>query len=55
MELGRCAARMDGVEGLFGAEACAGLKLMPDKEGISSHEYIRGHKSVIRSAKADLN
>jgi hypothetical protein len=40
---------------ILDALACAGLKLMPDKEGVSSQEYIRGHKSVIRSAKADLN
>lgn len=37
------------------ALACAGLKLMPDREGVSSHEYMGAHKSVIRSAKAELN
>lgn len=40
---------------ILDALACAGLKLMPDKEGVSSHEYIAGHRSVIRFAKADLN
>ena len=40
---------------LLDALACIGLKLVPDTEGISSHEYMSGHKSVIRSPKADLN
>ena len=35
--------------------AIIGLKLMPDTEGVSSHEYLSAHKSVIRSPKADLN
>ncbi len=35
--------------------ASVGLKLMPDAEGASSHEYLGAHKSVIRSAKAELN
>lgn len=37
------------------ALASVGLKLVPDTEGISSHEYMSAHKSVIRSSKADLN
>ncbi|MBS2033870.1 hypothetical protein JST97_02730 [bacterium] len=40
---------------LLDALASIGLKLMPDSEGLSSHEYIGAHKSVIRSEKADLN
>ena len=40
---------------LLDALASVGLKLMPDMEGTSSHEYLGAHKSVIRSAKADLN
>ena len=35
--------------------AIIGLKLMPDTEGVTSHEYLSAHKSVIRSPKADLN
>ena len=40
---------------ILDALASVGLKLMPDEEGVSSHEYMGAHKSVIRSAKADLN
>jgi len=40
---------------ILDALASVGLKLMPDAEGTSSHEYLGAHKSVIRSAKADLN
>lgn len=40
---------------LLDALACIGLKLVPDTDGLSSHEYITGHRSVIRSPKADLN
>ena len=40
---------------ILDALASVGLKLMPDSEGSSSHEYLGAHKSVIRSAKADLN
>lgn len=40
---------------ILDALASVGLKLMPDGEGVSSHEYMGAHKSVIRSAKADLN
>ena len=43
-----------GIE-ILDALACSGLKLIPDKEGVSSREYIGAHKSVLRSAKADLN
>ena len=37
------------------ALASVGLKLVPDGDGISSHEYLGAHKSVSRSAKADQN
>ena len=40
---------------ILDALAIIGLKLMPDLEGTSSHEYMSAHKSVIRSPKADLN
>jgi len=40
---------------ILDALAIIGLKLMPDMEGASSQEYMDAHKSVIRSAKADLN
>lgn len=40
---------------ILDALATIGLKLMPDTEGVSSHEYMGAHKSVIRSPKADLN
>ena len=40
---------------LLDALASVGLKLVPDAEGVSSHEYMGAHKSVIRSQKADLN
>ena len=40
---------------ILDALASIGLKLMPDLEGSSSHEYMSAHKSVIRSPKADLN
>ena len=40
---------------ILDALASVGLKLVPDAEGVSSHEYLGAHKSVIRSAKADLN
>lgn len=40
---------------ILDALASVGLKLMPDMEGDSSQEYMDAHKSVIRSAKADLN
>ena len=40
---------------ILDALARIGLKLVPDTDGISSHEYIGAHKSVIRSPKADLN
>ena len=40
---------------LLDALATIGLKLMPDAEGVRSHEYMGAHKSVIRSPKADLN
>ena len=40
---------------ILDALASVGLKLMPDTEGASSHEYLGAHKSVILSAKADLN
>jgi len=40
---------------ILDALAIIGLKLMPDTDGLSSHEYMGAHKSVIRSPKADLN
>ena len=40
---------------LSAALARVGLKLVPDLEGTSRHEYMSAHKSVIRSPKADLN
>lgn len=40
---------------LLDALASVGLKLVPDNEGLSSHDYMGAHKSVIRSPKADLN
>lgn len=40
---------------ILDALASVGLKLVPDAEGVSSHEYLGAHKSVIRSPKADLN
>ncbi|MBS2037340.1 hypothetical protein JST97_20295 [bacterium] len=40
---------------ILDALASIGLKLVPDTEGASSHEYMSAHKSVIRSPKADLN
>ncbi len=40
---------------ILDALAGVGLKLVADQEGVSSHEYLGAHKSVIRSAKADLN
>ena len=40
---------------ILDALASVGLKLVPDAEGISSHEYMGAHKSVIRSPKADQN
>lgn len=40
---------------LLDALASVGLKLVPDLEGASSHEYMSAHKSVIRSPKAELN
>lgn len=40
---------------ILDALASVGLKLMPDNDGLSSHEYMGAHKSVIRSAKADQN
>ena len=40
---------------LLDALASVGLKLVPDLEGMSSHEYMGAHKYVIRSAKADQN
>ena len=40
---------------ILDALASIGLKLMPDADGVSSHEYMGAHKSVIRSTKADQN
>ena len=40
---------------ILDALASVGLKLVPDADGVSSHEYMGAHKSVIRSAKAELN
>lgn len=40
---------------LLDALSSVGVKLLPDVEGISSHEYIGAHKSMIRSPKADQN
>ncbi len=40
---------------ILDALASVGLKLMPDADGVSSHEYMGAHKSVIRSTKADQN
>ncbi|MFN8613436.1 MAG: hypothetical protein U0931_38210 [Vulcanimicrobiota bacterium] len=40
---------------ILDARASVGLKLAPDANGISSHEYMGAHKSLIRSPKADLN
>ena len=45
---------IDAVD-ILDALATIGLKLMPDTDGLSSHEYMSAHKSVIRSPKADLN
>jgi hypothetical protein len=45
---------IDAVD-ILDALAIIGLKLMPDTDGLSSHEYMSAHKSVIRSPKADLN
>lgn len=39
---------------ILDALAIIGLKLVPDTDGLSSHEYMSAHKSVIRSPKADL-
>ena len=40
---------------ILDALAIIGMKLMPDTGGANSHEYMSAHKSVIRSAKADMN
>ena len=45
---------IDAVD-ILDALASIGLKLMPDTDGLSSHEYMGAHKSVLRSPKADLN
>ena len=45
---------IDAVD-ILDALAIIGLKLVPDTDGLSSHEYMSAHKSVIRSPKADLN
>ncbi|MFN8607177.1 MAG: hypothetical protein U0931_06575 [Vulcanimicrobiota bacterium] len=45
---------IDAVD-ILDALAIIGLKLMPDTDGLSSHEYMSAHKSVVRSPKADLN
>ena len=45
---------IDAVD-IVDALATIGLKLMPDTDGLSSHEYMGAHKSVLRSPKADLN
>ena len=40
---------------ILDAMSSIGLKLMPDTEGVSSHEYTSAHKAVLRSPKADMN
>jgi len=40
---------------LLDALASLGLKLVPDTEGVTSHEYMGAHKYLIRSPKADQN
>ena len=54
-ELALCGHEEIAAIDILDALASVGLKLMPDAEGASSHEYLSAHKSVIRSAKADLN
>ena len=54
-ELALCGHEDISAIDLLDALATIGLKLMPDTEGVSSHEYMGAHKSVIRSPKADLN
>ena len=54
-ELALCGHEDISALDLLDALATIGLKLAPDTEGLSSHEYMGAHKSVIRSPKADLN
>ncbi|MCW5867439.1 MAG: hypothetical protein KIS61_09260 [Candidatus Eremiobacteraeota bacterium] len=54
-ELGLCGHEDITAMDILDALASVGLKLIPDTDGISSHEYMGAHKSVIRSPKADLN
>jgi hypothetical protein len=54
-ELALCGHQDITAMDLLDALASVGLKLVPDLEGMSSHEYMGAHKSVIRSAKADQN
>ncbi|MCW5870162.1 MAG: hypothetical protein KIS61_23100 [Candidatus Eremiobacteraeota bacterium] len=54
-ELALCGHEEIAAIDLLDALASVGLKLIPDEEGVSSHEYFGAHKSVIRSPKADLN
>lgn len=54
-ELALCGHEDISAIDILDALASIGLKLMPDADGVSSHEYMGAHKSVIRSAKADQN
>ncbi|MFN8613910.1 MAG: hypothetical protein U0931_40630 [Vulcanimicrobiota bacterium] len=54
-ELSLCGHEDISAIDLLDALASVGLKLMPDNEGVTSHEYMGAHKSVIRSPKAELN
>lgn len=54
-ELALCGHEDISAMDLLDALASVGLKLVPDAEGISSHEYMGAHKSMIRSPKADQN
>lgn len=54
-ELALCGHEDINAMDILDALAIIGLKMMPDTDGLSSHEYMSAHKSVIRSPKADLN
>ena len=54
-ELALCGHEDIDAADILDALAIIGLKLMQDTDGLSSHEYMSAHKSVIRSPKADLN
>lgn len=54
-ELALCGHEDISALDLLDALATIGLKLVPDTEGLSSHEYMGAHRSVIRSPKAGSN